>query len=209
MGLDGQCVRQRGTLHTRPCTARRPPRAQAGVSKQAVDFQSTSPLCERPLLTATRCLPCPALPCPACSALPALPCPVERHTNNIVLILFTMLRFSPIAHCPLRRHQKLWEAARDGQCDEWELEGPKYILALIIILDQFSRIFIPANDGLRYIGCVLFMYMDCTSLRISVPTHTHPPTHMHFKPRVCSTRRSIPPSASSQVCTQHPNLYTC
>jgi len=56
-------------------------------------------------------------------------------------------------HQELKRvHQKLWEAARDGQCDEWELEGPKYILALIIILDQFSRIFIPANDGLRYEG---------------------------------------------------------
>jgi len=51
-----------------------------------------------------------------------------------------------------RQYQKLWEAARDGQCDEWELEGPQFILALIIILDQFSRMFVPANDGSRYEG---------------------------------------------------------
>lgn len=33
----------------------------------------------------------------------------------------------------------LWEAACDGKLDHWGTEGPESALALIIILDQFSR----------------------------------------------------------------------
>jgi len=42
-----------------------------------------------------------------------------------------------------QRYKALWEAAIEGQCDEWELSGPSYILALVILLDQMSRIFTP------------------------------------------------------------------
>eukprot|EP00039_Didymoeca_costata_P031296 m.34062 g.34062 ORF g.34062 m.34062 type:complete len:289 (+) comp8662_c0_seq1:186-1052(+) len=47
------------------------------------------------------------------------------------------------------RFGKLWDAACQGQCDEWELSGTSYILALVVLLDQISRI-MNYEDGERY-----------------------------------------------------------
>ena len=42
-------------------------------------------------------------------------------------------------HIPVRVKQ-LWKRAEDGDCDEWQLEGPRFVLALIVLLHSVTRL---------------------------------------------------------------------
>ena len=49
-------------------------------------------------------------------------------------------------HVPVRVKQ-LWKRAEDGDCDEWQLEGPRFVLGLIVLLHSVTRLLARGADA--------------------------------------------------------------